>query len=136
MNLAQAIHARWAANERLNGLLPADRLITGQVPDDDRRTALATLLITGGRLLGCANDGSSVDELTVRLRVYHPDYDAGSTIVDALLAVFERADFDLAGGRVVNMQRGGLAQEIQDPHSGRWQWMIEFQCCVQLFSGA
>lgn len=135
MDIARAIHARWVADQRLNALLPADKLITGQAPDDDRRTPFATLAIAGGRLLTYANDGSSVDELTVRVRVYHPDYAAGSAIVDALRGAFDRVDFDLTGGRVAAMQRSGMAQEIQDPTSGRWQWLIEFQCWLQLTPG-
>lgn len=135
MDIARAIHARWAADQRLSGLLPAEKLTTGRSPGDGRSAPFATLTVGGGRRLSYANDGSSVDELTVRVRIDHTDYDAGGAIVDALLAVFDRSDFDVSGGRVVAMQRTGLPQESQDPASGRWQWLIEFQCCVQLIPG-
>lgn len=136
MDLARAIHARWAADQRLNSLLPVERLVTGPPSGDGRGVPRATLTVAGGRRLSYANDGSSLDEVTARLEVEHPDYDAGSAAVDAVVVAFDRSDFDLSGGRVVAMQRAGLPAECYDPAGGCWRWAVEFHCQVQLIPGA
>lgn len=137
MELAAAIHTRWAADEALSALLPAERLTTGLSPGDTPAEPYATLTIAGGRSPVYANDGSSVESLTVRFRIAHSVYDEGGPIVDAVLAAFDRSDFALAGGgKVVAMQRTGWPQESQDTASGGWLWLIEFQCLVQLPAGA
>ena len=136
MDLAAAIHARWAADEALSALLPPGRLTTGLSPGDEPADPYATLTIAGGRGPVYANDGSSVETLTVRFGIAHAVYDLGGPIVEALLAAMDRSDLALAGGgKVVAMQRTGWPQESQDPASGRWLWLVEFQCLVQLPGG-
>jgi hypothetical protein len=137
MNLAQVLHARWAANAELDRLLPATAVMTGLNIAGDPATRYASVTLRGGGVESYANDGSSVDQVRVRIDVYDDDYDHGRTVADAVLAAFDRSDFALANGaRVISMQKAGIPQEVQDPQSGRWSWPIDFHCRVSLPAGA
>lgn len=137
MSLTAAIHARWAAAPALCALLPAERLFTGRAPGPNAEGASATLAVSGAGGKAYANDRSSVDEVQVAFRIGPVDFDQGEAIAAALLAAFDRSDFELAGGgKVVSMQRSAWPEAAQDPASGRWLWRIEFQCRVQLPGGA
>jgi hypothetical protein len=131
MNLAQLIHARWAAAPQLNDLLSVAKVMTGTFFATDPGARYATVTLPGSRAHGFLNDGSSLEVVTIRLRIHHDDYDLGKAVVDAALAVFDRSEFALsADERVINMQRTGLPQELQDPRTGQWDWVIEFHCRV------
>jgi hypothetical protein len=130
MNLTQAIHARWAADETLNRHLPSGQVLTGLalagVPGP-----WASIAVRRGVTEGYTNDGSSVERITVRIQVHHEDYDQGWAAADAVLAAFDRADFPLSDGdRVMSMQKNGMPREVQDPRSGRWEWLLDFTCRV------
>jgi hypothetical protein len=131
MNLAQVLHARWAATAALNELLPVGKVMTGAYFAANPGTRYGTITLPGSRTTGFFNDQSSLEVMTVRVRIHHDDYDQGQAIVAALLAAFDRSEFSLAdGSRVVCMQRSGLPQEMQDPRTGQWDWVTDFQCRV------
>jgi hypothetical protein len=133
MNLAQAIHTRWAADTVLNGLLPVTQVMTGIYVAGEPGSRYATVALCGGRFEGAANDGSSIDTVTIRIQVHHDDYDTGRSIADAVLASFDRSSFSLSPtDKVICMQRTGLPTETQDAASRRWSWAIDFQCRVSL----
>jgi len=136
MNLAQAIHARWAADARLDALLPVARVMTGTCFAADPGTRFATITLPGGTFEGYANDGSSLSTVLVRIQVHHDDYDGGQAVTEAVLAAFGRAELSLsAGGKVLCMQPAAVPQEVQDPENGQWDWLIDFQCRVHLPAG-
>ena len=133
MNLAQAIHTRWAADAALNGLLPVTQVMTGIYVAGEPGSRYATVTLCGGRFEGAANDGSSIDTVTIRIQVHYDHYDAGRSIADALLAAFDRSSFPLSPtDKVICMQRTGLPTETQDATGGRWSWTVDFQCRVSL----
>jgi hypothetical protein len=133
MNLGYYLHARWQASPSLNGLLPVDKVMTGLYFTVDPGPSYATITLPGGTAEGYANDGSSVDNVAVRVQVHDSDYDRGGTIVAAILATFDRADFPLSGNdRLLSMQKAGMPRETQDPHTGQWEWTLDFQCRVYL----
>jgi hypothetical protein len=133
MNLGYYLHSRWQSNPQLNDLLPAENVMTGLYFTADPGASYATIALPGGTVDGYANDGSSVDNVTVRIQVHNAQYDAGSAIVAALLAAFDRCDFALSGNdRVLSMQKTGMPEERQDPQTGQWDWIVDFKCRVYL----
>ena len=136
MNLTQALHAHWAADVTLNGLMPATRFVTGTYVAGNPGSRYATVALRGGQFEGAANDGSSIDTVAVRIQVHHDDYDQGRAVADALLAAFDRSGFPLSPtDEVICMQRTGLPAETQDATSGRWTWVVDFDCRVSLAGG-
>lgn len=132
MNLEQVIHQRWAASESLCSLLPAGsvktgRSLAGSVP----YVSVARL---GNRTAFRANSGEALDEVTVRINVWHDDYDAGRAILEQVKAAFDRSDFALSGGdRVVQMRRTKDSASQHD--DGTWQFSVEFLVQIHLPSG-
>mgnify|MGYP005839736353 CR=1 FL=1 len=129
MSLEQAVHERWAASQALAALLPADRVSTGRsscptVPyatilPERRQTALRT------------NAGDTVDEVTLRVNVWHEAYGAGRAIVEQVRAAFDRAAFELpGGGRVLHMRR--TSESAAQHGDGLWQLSIQFLARVCL----
>ena len=132
MNLEQAIHERWAASAALVALLPADRLKTGLA----RGTGIpyATLARKPGRTVFRTNAGDALDQVPLMIRVWHDRFDAGQAIAQEVKAVFDRAEFALAGGdRVLDIVRGG--ESVVQHEDGIWEWAIEFSVHVHLISG-
>lgn len=121
MNLEEAIHARWAADATLNGLLPATDVHTGRYRVADPTFPFATIEITGGT----ARDESNEDALaypTVQFKIYHAadSHDALKSIVNAMVDAFHQADFNLDGGdKVLDMKLDGEPVYSQD-EPGNW----------------
>ena len=133
MNLEEAIHQRWAASEALAALLPADGVKTGRSLDD--AVPYATLTRRANRTAFRTNAGDALDEVSLRIDVWHDDYDAGRAIVHQVKAAFDRSDFELSGGdRVVQMCRTDDSASQHD--DGVWQFTIDFLAQVYLASGA
>jgi len=136
MNLATAIHARWAASSSLNALLSADQVTSGAHFQSDPAESYATVTLPGGTVEGHANDGSSLVNLLVRILIHHPDCGAGRAVVAAAQTVFNRADLDLGdAGKVLCMRPAALPKETQDPRTGHWQWVLDFECLTHLLQG-
>lgn len=133
MNLEQVIHQRWAASETLNGLLPAESLKTGRSFGDSLPYATVSRLANRTRFR--TNAGDALGEVTLRINVWHDDYDAGRAIVEQVEATFDRSGFDLSGGdRVLQMLRTDDSASQHD--DGTWQFTVEFLVQVHLPSGA
>ena len=132
MNLEQVIHQRWAASETLNALLPAEHVKTGRSFGDP--LPYATLTRLKNRTVFRTNAGDALDEVTLRVNVWHDDYDAGRAITEQVKAAFDRSDFALSGGdRVVQMRR--TDDSASQHHDGTWQFTIEFLIEIHLPSG-
>jgi hypothetical protein len=132
MTLEQAIHQRWAADETLSGLLPADRVTTGRA--SDASVPYATLVRGSSRTLLRTNAGDALDEVGLEIHVWHDDYDACLRIVAALKSAFDRSDFPLSEGRRVVQIRRRSDTPVQHP-DGLWQWTITFVAQVYLPAG-
>ena len=132
MNLEQAIHQRWAASDDLAGLLPVERVKTGRSLNDS--LPYATIARRKSRTLFRTNAGDALDEVTLRVNVWHDDYDAGRAIAEAVRAAFDRSDFPLSDGdRVIRMRRtNDFASQHDD---GAWRFTVEFLAQVYLPSG-
>jgi len=132
VNLEEAIHQRWAASEALAALLPAENVHTGRSLGDT--IPYATLTRRANRTALRTNSGDALDEVSLRIDVWHDDYDAGRAIVHEIKAAFDRSDFALSGGdRVVEMRRTDDSASQHD--DGVWQFTIDFLVQVYLASG-
>lgn len=132
MNLAQVIHQRWAAATALNELLPAARVYTGL--SIDPVLPYAVISRPDQSPVSLHHDGSGIDAVTLRIQVYHDQYDAAATIVQEIKAAFDRTSFELAGAdRVLFMRR--TADSEHQGEDGLWRFLIDFRTTVYLASG-
>lgn len=132
--LATAIHSRWADDATLSSLLPGARVTTGRCGTGETRRPFAVFEFPGessGTTDLRANDDSTVETISVRLRVHtgsEPiEYAAGCSIVAAARALYERSDFDLPddAGRVLNAIATSPAV-IQSDDDGCWTFTLNF----------
>ena len=131
MNLAQVIHQRWAAAAGLNAILPAARVYTGMSFDSSLPFAVITKESDRPTY---ADDGSAVDDVGLRIRVFHERHAAAAEIIHEIKVAMDRTAFDLAGSdKVLNMQRVNDFEQQRD--DGTWQMVIDFTCSVYLASG-
>ena len=132
MNLAQVIHQRWAAAAGLNDLLPAARVYTGM--SFDPSLPFAAIGKESDRPKSYQNDGSAVDTVGLRIRVFHERHADAAAIVHQIKAAFDRTAFDLAGSdKVLIMQRVNDFEQQRD--DGAWQMVVDFNCTVYLAAG-
>lgn len=132
MNLEQVVHQRWAASEGLSSLLPAGNVKTGR--SFDGSVPYASIARLGNRTAFRTNAGDALDEVTLRINVWHDEYDAGRAIMEQVNATFDRSDFALSGGdHVVQMRRTDDSASQHD--DGTWQFTVEFLVQVHLPSG-
>ena len=132
MNLAQVIHQRWADTAALNDLLPASEVTTGMSLDPSLPYAVVSK--QSDRPVERFGDGSALDEIGVRVQVFHDNHDSGSAIVHQIKAAFDRTDFDLSGSdKVINMERSNDFELQQS--DGVWRFVVDFCCMVQLATG-
>lgn len=123
MTLEQAIHQRWAADTTLAALVPAEQVTTGR--SSRRRVPYVTILRERARAAVRTNGGDTLHEITLRMNVWHADYDAGNSVLDQILAVFDHSSFSLSdSGRVLHMRR--IQDSVQQHADGLWQWTIRF----------
>jgi hypothetical protein len=135
MSLTGAIHTQWEANATLNGLLPVASVQTGTFFATEPTFPYATITEpTGGSIRARMNDGHRIDEVLVRIAIYHgaDNYDEGEAIVTAVDDAFDKLEFDISNGdRVIAMMIDGPASKDQDDE-GNWTWVIDFTCMVQM----
>jgi hypothetical protein len=131
MTLEQAIHERWAATDALAALMPAERLTTGRASG---ALPYATLLRQESRPLAATNGGVAVEELSLRLRVWHADHDAGRAVVDAAKTALDGAEFyPVEGARLARLRRQGEAAfEHED---GTWRFTVRYRVYLYCFPG-
>ena len=133
MRLEQAIHQRWATSGGLVALLPAQRVKTGRAFGD--ATPYATVEHVQGQTAFRTNAGDALDEVTVRINVWHDNYDEACAIAEQVKLAFDRSAFPLAGGdKVVQMRR--VADSASQDGEGLWRLAIDFVTQVHLPSGA
>jgi hypothetical protein len=132
VNLEQVVHQRWAASEDLSSLLPAGNVKTGR--SFDGSVPYASIARLGNRTAFRTNAGDALDEVMLRINVWHDDYDAGRAIMEQITATFDRSDFALSGAdRVIQMRRTDDSASQHD--DGTWQFTVEFLVQVHLPSG-
>ncbi len=130
--LEAAVHRRWAESPELVALAPAERVRTGTahggplpyatIAREKRKTLVRT-------------SGNTVDEVTLRIDLWHDRHDAGRAAADAVRAAFDRAKFDLdATSRVVRMCP--IEESSAEHADGPWQFTLVFSIHLHLTHGA
>ncbi len=133
MNLAQVIHQRWAAATALDDLLPASRVYTGM--NLDPTVPYAVISKEGQSPESLHHDGSGIDEVKLRIQVYHESYQEAAAIVEQLKVALDRSSFELSGSdRVLFMHRTDDFENQND--DGLWRMVVDFRLVVYLAPGA
>ncbi len=133
MSLEQAVRLRWAAAGALASLLPVENVTTGIAHGDS--PPYATVVRKRGRTTLRSNAGATLEEVTLRINVWHDDHDAGREIAEAVKATFDGADFTLSSGEsVIQMRRTDEhGSQLDD---GTWRFVLDFLVHVYLPTGA
>lgn len=135
------IHARWAADATLNGLLPEAKLTTGiqSQPGDGDNTSeperpYAVMTHPGGQERIHSNSDTLVKP-RVRIAVYHGAdfYGEAKAISDAIMAAFSRSSFDLDdGSTVLNMQATQDPEPVQNADDKSWEFVVDFDLMIRV----
>jgi hypothetical protein len=128
VNIEQAIHARWVATAALAALLPAENVTTGH----SLRGVIpyATIERTESRPALPTNLGAAVEDVRLRITVWHDDYDAAHAIADEIHNAMDRCVLALPGGETVRIHRvDSAASQHAD---GIWQWTVVLRAKVHL----
>jgi hypothetical protein len=123
MSLEQAIHNRWATDFLLAGLLPQDRLSTGAARGDTS-FPYAVLSRRENQVLTRTSSGTSIDRAVLSFAIWSADLDEAKEIARAVARRFERSDFPLDEGSVLNMQR--LQETETQADDGSWRVEIDY----------
>ncbi|MBI2826708.1 MAG: DUF3168 domain-containing protein [Planctomycetia bacterium] len=123
MSLEQAIHERWASDFVLTAGLPVERVFTGNACGDPP-LPYAVLERRENQVLARTSSGTSIDRAVLRITVWTADLGQGQQILRAVAGRFDRAEFDLAAGRVLNMERLAESQSQQD--DGAWRLEMDY----------
>jgi len=137
MDLARAIHERWAADGDLNAALDAARVMTGTYLEEEPAFPYAIIRTTGGRPVAQANNSSAVDEVQLEIIVSHDadNYDELLAIAHRVKQAFNRADFNISDScKVINVERA-WDYPIQDDDTRVWDWYMLFTVRVYLPAG-
>jgi Protein of unknown function (DUF3168) len=127
MSLEQAIHERWATDFLLASVLPEERLSTGPARGE---TTLPYAVLTRreNQVVARTSSGSSIHRAVMRFTVWSADLDEAKQIARAIGRRFERSDFSLDDGSVINMQR---VQEAESPaDDGSWQLDLDYAALI------
>lgn len=127
MHLQQAIFRCWGADHRLCALVPAERVLSG-APLNNPPMPYVVLKIGERRAVARTSSGTVVDRVKVRFEAWSPRLEDVQAVAEQLVRRFERASFETAAGRVLDM-RGGAGQE-QLHTSGLWQQTLSFELLV------
>lgn len=133
MNLEQAVHQRWAAVGALASLLPVENVTTGLARGDS--LPYATIVRKQGRATLRTNAGATLEEVTLRINVWHDDHDAGREIAEQVETAFDGIMFaSSSSNRVMRMRRTDEHGSQRD--DGIWRFTLDFLVHVYLSTGA
>jgi len=123
VSLEQAIHERWATDFLLSSVLPAEQLTTGAARGD---TVLPYVVLARreNQALLRTSSGTTIDRAVMRFTIWAADLDEAKRIAQAISRRFERTDFALASGSVLNMQRAMETESQAD--DGSWRLEVDY----------
>lgn len=132
MNLAHLFHIRWLNCPHLNELLAVGRVLAGALFTADPGQRYATITLPGSRSTGVFAACLPRETVTVRLRIHHDDSLLGRAIVQEALASYD--GWRCPGPspeRQILVACVGAPQEMQNPRTGHWDWVLDFHCRVR-----
>ncbi len=128
MSLEQAIHLRWQNDAPLAALVPVTRVFTGKAVGSP---ALPYIVLTRRAVqpVDYTSSGTRIASAVMRLDVIDDDLDNAKAIGVEMLRLFDRADFAMTAGTVLNMQLRDLRKAMHDDAS--WCLSIDFDVTTQ-----
>jgi hypothetical protein len=133
MNLLKYVHLQWADNPALNGLLPVERVFTGQ--SDGAAPPYAAISKLSQRPYTRHGDGSSLERAALRVEIFTADYETGRAILDAVQRAFAGAAFDADEiAKILDVRRTDEAEK--QLNLGLWRFAAEYECLAYLPDGA
>lgn len=129
MSVQQAIHEHWSAYRPLDDLVPANRVYTGLVPPVDAAGGAVTLpyvsLTTqGDRGAQRTSSGTVLTSVQLRFSVFGGKYSETKEVAAAILAHFNRAEFNWSRGKVLDMKQ--IHQAETEADDGTWQIALDY----------
>jgi len=127
--VSELLHALWAADATLNGLLPAERVFTGWAPPGTM--PYAVLSQPAGTPAGQGHRNRWSNEQW-RVQVWSAGYNAGLAIRQAVEDCLANADASLTTGGVVRIRfEGSFNLPEEDPTATIWQFVTQFSVVVE-----
>ncbi len=124
MNLEAEIQRRWAVDFSLAGLVPPDRVFTGAAGG-----APALPYVVIHRLPEAkaerTSSGTTIARTRLRMNIWAAGLEQATAIARAVAARLDRADFELADGRVLDVVLADETHERQN--DGTWRVALELQ---------
>ncbi len=124
--LAEAIHARWAANTALCTLVPADRFCTGRVPASEEMPYVRLEILGGGELLRSRE--TVYEKRPIVFHIWTDTFDAGDAVAAAIRTAFAHAAFDWGLGGAMDFRpcSGPAARQIARAEFKAWETVVAF----------
>ena len=128
MSIEQAIHLRWQNDAPIAALVPVSRVLTGMAVGSP---ALPYVVLSrrATEPVDYTSSGTRITRVAMRLDVIDDDLDSVKAIGDEILRLFDRADFALTVGSVLNMQLRDLREEMHD--DAAWRLSVDFDVMAQ-----
>jgi len=124
MNLESEIQRRWSADFALASLVPVERVFTGVAGG---APALPYVVIERMNVTPKArtSSGTTIDEISLRLNIWATALEQAQAVANAAAARWERSDFALAEGRVLDIVVADRRHERAS--DGTWRVAIDLQ---------
>jgi hypothetical protein len=133
MNLLKYVHLQWAGNPALSGLLPVERVFTGQ--SDGPSPPYAAISKLGQRPCTRHGDGSSLERAALRVEIFSADYETGRAILDAVQRAFDGAAFDAdENAKILDVRRTDETEK--QLNLDHWRFAADYECLAYLPNGA
>jgi hypothetical protein len=128
MSLEQAIHLRWQNDAPLAALVPITRVFTGKAVGSP---VLPYVVLTrqATEPVEYTSSGTRIAKAVMRFDVVEDDLDDAKATGIEMLRVFDRANFAMTAGTVLNMQLRDQREAMHDDAS--WCLSIEFDVTTQ-----
>lgn len=123
MSVLAAIHARWAADDAITAIVPAEQFTTGDRLDCDDDLPVATVNVEGERKEWDSSKPLRVS--TCRLQVWIREHAVGELLQGAVESAFDNTSWTTGGTHVV-LSRVENAYPVQEPE-GVWQFVFDFE---------
>ncbi len=116
--IEQALHQHWAQSPVLCALLPVSRLCTGIA--HAAGVPYATVTREKSRVRYRTSAGSTIDEVIVRIDIWHSEHAPAMAILQAVRAALDRAPLELPGPSAV-LATCLNEDQVRQHDDGFWQ---------------
>lgn len=122
--LAQAIQRHWQTAAALVARLPSERFWTGPAPAVER-TPYAVLEFRAAQPLARTSTGTQTEAVDLRFHLYGQELETVERCAAELRCRFDRTELAWSGGRALNLQPAGGAQERTE--RGLWHVTVDYR---------